>query len=411
MYIFIYAMIITMILIITKIRYNTIVKPNILFSSLWCLSVGISSLGLFGFYKPSILVHFYSFSTIMTFNIIYFFHNRLKSKNNVSINKIKGSLRYNLIIFINIISWVYLSGFIVKSFSIIVSHGFNVLRMYAYDSNMGLGSTTQLILIQWFIKSIFIATILVSIVGLVINRKNNKLIIISIIDVILYTILFGGRGLILTLLLYYIFTFLVTKPIVIDSLKKKKVNIIFIALIVIGAMFVTSQRNWGDASFVKNLVLYFSASFSYLDVLLVDLDWKSSPLFGMATFGFAVDLIYAAFSLVFGIPFEGVSHKITQITAIPRFISPTVTYNAASTMIYPMMRDFGFLGIVLSTSFLALIVSTIESKFVIRSNLIFLNLYIYFLGILFGTIMTYQLIFPATGITLLLIIIFTRNAS
>ncbi|MFA6808546.1 MAG: O-antigen polymerase [Eubacteriales bacterium] len=246
---------------------------------------------------------------------------------------------------------------------------------------------------------------------IVIDRKAPLLTLIAVVDVVLYTLLFGGRYLIVKMMMYYIFAFLIVKVVDLEKIKKKKLNLVFIGLIVIAVIVVTSQRNWGNTSIIENTVVYYVGSFTFLDVLLNELNWSYSPLYGMGTFGFIVNLVIAPFAILFKIPYRGSDYLITQITAIPRFISPTQSYNAMTTMIYPFFRDFGFLGIIIGTSFLAWFVSLVEEKFMKNKDMLFLCFYVYLAFVLFNSVLLYDLLFPSAFITMVLVFVFIKNKS
>ncbi len=400
MFFALYLIIFCMLLCLTKIKYRTIVKSNILFTGMWCICAGISSLGLYGHFKPTPIIHLYSITAIFVFNVVFILHNN-KSKNSLdkTIN-IRGEARLGIIYFVNLIAWLYFSQFVPKTFNIISIYGLRELRQYAFDSAMGLATTKQLLIIQWVIYPIFVATVLIAINYLVIGRKKFLLNVFALIDVALYTLMFGGRYLIVKVMMYYIFAFLIVKSVNIEKMKNKKLSVMFIGTIIIAIIILTSQRNWGDTSFIENVVVYFTGSFTFLDVILSEFDWTNYPLFGMGVFGFIINLLYAPFALIFKLPYRGSNHIITQFTAIPRFISHTRKYNAMTTMLYPFIRDLGFIGIILGTSFLAWFISFAEKKFIKTNHLFYLCLYVYLAFVLFDSVMSYQLLFPASGVTI-----------
>lgn len=175
-------------------------------------------------------------------------------------------------------------------------------------------------------------------------------------------------------------------------------------------IILTNLRNWGNTSFIENVVIYYTGSFTFLDVILSEFDWTTSPLFGTGMFGFIINFIHALFALIFEVPYNSSSCQvITHFTGIPRFISPTVKYNAMTTMLYPFIRDFGFVGIIMGTSFLAWFISFVENKFKKSNSLLYLCLYVYLAFVLFDSVMSYQLLFPASGVTMGLLFIFIKS--
>lgn len=408
MFLILYLVLMITTLLITKIKYKTIIKSNVLFTGMWCICAGVASLGIYGLYKPSSIIQFYSISAILTFNTFFLLHNRFEK--NIVFKNLAGTARLRLIFIANIICWIYLSAFIPMALNLISLYGFKVLRMYAFDSSMGLATTLQLVIIQWLVQPVFVATILIAVVYIVIGRKTRKLTLIALVNVIIYTLLFGGRYMMVQMMMYYIFAFLIVKSNDLEQLKNKKLNIIFIGVTICAIIILTSQRNWGDTGFLKNTLIYYVGSFSFLDAILNAEHYGgiSHFLFGKATFGFIYNLIIAPFVLLFQLPYTGSDYSITQITGIPILISPNQSYNAMSTMLYPFLRDFGYLGIIIGTTFLAWFVSFVENTFHKTKHLLFLCIYVYLAFVLFNSVMSYQLLFPAAGITLLFLLLFVR---
>jgi len=114
---------------------------------MWCFSAGISTLGLYDLFKPSPLIHLYAITSILIFNAVFLSQNKIKRLNRDNAN-IRGVARLKVIYIVNIIAWVYLSGFLAKSINIIRSYGLRGIRAYAFDSSMGLATTTVLLIIQ-----------------------------------------------------------------------------------------------------------------------------------------------------------------------------------------------------------------------------------------------------------------------
>ncbi|WP_128856238.1 hypothetical protein [Bacillus sp. CDB3] len=170
MYILLYSIVLLNIIFITKIKYKTIIKSNVLFTGMWCICAGLSSLGLYELNKPSAVIHFFSLTAILTFNAVFLMHNNVIS-NSIDFMKLKGSARLKIILLVNLISWIYSIPFLIKSINIIATQGFKVLRAYAFDASMGLGTTLQLLILQWVVYAIFIATILIAMIYTAIGKK------------------------------------------------------------------------------------------------------------------------------------------------------------------------------------------------------------------------------------------------
>lgn len=112
-----------------------------------------------------------------------------------------------------------------------------------------------------------------------------------------------------------------------------------------------------------------------------------------------------------GVSYNRSDFLITQVTAIPRYISPTPSYNTLTTMLYPFLRDMGYLGILFGNAFLSWFVRATEKILRKKNQIRFLCLYVYLAFTLFDSVMSYQLLLPSSGITLVLLFIFLNSKS
>lgn len=415
MYILLYLSIFFSIVAITKYKYKTLVKSNILFTVVWCVSAGLSSTGLYELYVPSSIVHFYSVSAIISYNVMFF----LVSKNYTCDCKIKYSWKKRInikaIYILNIASWIYMIRFINRSVPIILTKGFNTLRGYAYNSNLGLGTTIELAIAQIFVEAIFGVTILITALDLNNDREYPYLVLFSLIDIVIYTISFAGRGMITIFIGYILIGIVVMRNKKIKSKKNKKNKKRTYIIIIIGICMMyllTKARGWGEVNFIKELYLYMVGSFSFLDAIIHESTISQNAhnlLYGKATFGFIYNTISIPLSYIFKIGYSGSDYLITTITANSRFISPDIMYNALTTMIYPFLRDFGYLGVILGSSFFAFFVSFAENEYKKKNSLTYLFIYCVLLFNLCNSVKNYYLYSPTFGIYIVLIFFFTKK--
>lgn len=416
MYVLIYLAIFLNILVITKYKYKTLMKSNILFTVVWCVCASCSSLGLYGLYRPSFIVHFYSISAILSYNCTYLLFNKVYITSNKFKESWKGRINEKTIYLLNLFSWIYMIRFINKSVSIILSGGFNTLRAYAYNSSMGLGSTIELLIAQIFVEAVFSVTILISALDLNNNREYPYLAIISFIDILIYTVSFAGRGMLTIYIIYSVLGFIIlrlsNKTIKIKKLKKRTYITIIIGIVMM--YFLTKARGWGEVSFIKELYLYMVGPFSFLDAILHESaisQNNQSLLYGKAIFGFIYNLINMPLSYIFKYDYNGSDYLITTITSQVRFISPDRMYNALTTMIYPFLRDFGYFGVIFGSSFFAYIVNVAEKRYKEKKDLTYLFIYCLLLLNLFNSVKNYYLYSPTFGMTILLIFLITKKIS
>lgn len=409
MFIVVYLLIFINVGLVNKLKYKVIVKPNLIFTFIWCLCVSLASLGFYGLFPLSTIIHLYTITIIISFNLSYFIVNKGYSYNQ-SLEKIwDGKIRFKFIYSINFISWIFMSRFIVKSINIIMSGGFRSLRLYAYDSTMGLGTTTELTIAQLIVYPIFDLTILIAMLSLNMKKKKWVLTIIALIDIIIYSISFGGRDMLAKVLIFYLIIFFIRRT-NIKAIKvkiDKRMNVFFIGAIVFIFSIMTQARSWVETNVVKEVYYYMVGSFSYLQEL-IQFD-NSNYLYGKAALGFIYNLFCNVATFLFKINYRGSDYQITQVTALPRLISPNDSFNALATMIYPLLRDFGYFGIVFGSAFLAWLLSFVEKKFKESNNTFFFCMYIIMLYIILVSTMNYYLLFPSYGIEIIFLLFFVKS--
>lgn len=410
MYISLYSFIMLLVLIITKDKCKTIMKSNIIFTTVWCFGAALSSLGLYDLYKPSWIIHLYSITAIVFFNFTFFICNK-NYEQKFSFQELwKGKTRIKLIYVLNFVAWIYMLRFISTSINIISLGGLKMLRAYAYNSGMGLGSTVELLVASNIVQPIFEATMIITVLDYNINKEHPLMLIITFIDVAIYIISFGGRDIIIKLLFFYMAAFIIVRYSKINGIQpnKKKINVIFILTFFIIFSLLTQSRSWTETSIIKEIYYYCVGSFSYLQAIIQE-GIKLPLLYGSATFGFIYNIIDSILTLLYKFKYNGSDFQIVQVTAQYRGISSFRVSNALTTMLYPLIRDFGYFGIVFGSSFLAWFVCFVENKYKERNSLFFLSMYIFLLYILGSSTMNYYLIFPGCGMIMIFLFIFVGN--
>ncbi len=416
MFILLYFVILFVVGMISKKQYGTILRPNVLFSIIWVLCASLASFGLFNMYKISLKVQLYVATVLIVFNVVFllFYDNSIKAN---YLPNFTNKINIKLVYVLNLICWIYMIRFLKKSIVIILTGGFNVLRLYAFNSSMGLGSTVELIIAQNFVQPVFVATIIIATYYFNNNRQYLGLFAISIIDMLIYTLAFSGRGMLTSFIAYYIIFFVIFKTYMKKEKKKTKIKFrtklsgAIVILGAIGAMIIlTRMRSWEETSFLKEIYYYTVGPFSFLQVLLDETNiYSNNFLYGKATFGFIYNLIAMPVSYVLGFKYKGSDYIITGITSAVRYISPERSYNALTTMLYPFLLDFGYLGVIFGTSFFAFIICYCEKKYKQGGDLFYFLLFCLLVFQSFNSIKNYYLYTPNIGVIIILLFIFTKS--
>lgn len=415
MYIILNIVIFVVILSITQSRFRTIYKVNIAFSLLWLTAISLSTTGLFGIYKPSFQVHMYSILTIFSFNTTYIIFGRNWKSNfdyNVDVTKI---INTKIIILLNIFSWIYMSRFLMRSIPIIMSNGFNYLRIYAYDSELGLCSTIELLLAQIFVQAVFLSTMLITIFDFFSKKRHKYLYVLTSIGMTVYILAFAGRGMLTLLIACSIIVFVLhyfskhKKPNVKFVISRKIIALVILFIVAVGGMYyLTMLRGWGDTVFLEEIYVYVVGPFPYLSELLEQRAGEGDiMLYGRATFGFIYNLAAMPVEYLLQLEYTGSDYFITTITAPYLAISDTRQFNALTTTIYPFIRDFGVMGIVFGSSFFAIFTVFVEKAYKKKGSIFLFLVYVILVYELLNSIKNYYLYSPNFGMLILILFLFT----
>jgi oligosaccharide repeat unit polymerase len=411
--IIIYLIIAVTLTLLTKIMYGSIYKVNMLFNIVWCIFGGLSTLELFGLYKPNNIIHLYVIVSIVVFNFVYIIFSKIVKNKwgfNKSIGNIVGKPNYKIIYIVNTIALFYSVSFIPKAWMIMNNYGYDVLRTYAFKASEIYASTIELTIFQNIVNPIFIATSIVCAVSVALKKSTKTLIILAIIDIAVYTFLFAGRLSLVKFIAFFLFSFcLVYKKSLFKFLIRNKKYIVLGFLAFVFFSYLTIQRS--TSSVFEQAVIYLSAPFIMLSNLNDMAPWENNLLLGKATFGFIIGPFEKISAILLNTEYSSASYVITSITSIRQTVGDGISFNALTTMLFPFMMDFGKLGIVIGTAIFAVLVTMVEFKYKTTYSLFWLSLYIYILYNVPVTVMNYFLLNSSEGFILLFLLIFTKKVT
>jgi len=409
LFILLYLILCLLIFIFTYIKHRTVLKINVLFSVIWIFSGLISSFGLGGLRKPGDIIHLYIFIFLITFNLIYIIFSKKNNKQQLTFFEESTEINKGLLYFMNILGWVFLAPVLFFSLSIINQYGFSDVRAIVLDEYFT--GDIQRFFARTVTGAIFDATIIISMVNLALGKRDKLLISISIFNVLLFTMTYGGRFMLLKMAVSFILTTLLIKR---PDFKKIKNEKWIILVIIAGLITVTQMRSGSISSFLEMFHLYYIGSFSFLDLILsypVDFGLNGDYLFGLQTFGFLTEPIILFLKFFFNVNLDVPTYyyNIYAQNFYNIGADTVVMYNANTTALYPFMKDFGNWGIILGPTILALITLISERLTYKRQRLVYLCTFIYIATILIDSTMVYQLMTSSSGITIVLLYLFLNK--
>ncbi|WP_179887096.1 O-antigen polymerase [Bacillus sp. AFS088145] len=402
--------------------YKALVNPVSLFSSIWLWFTFLSCLGLWGIYVPSTKAILYILISTLFFSVISFITylrckeiELIKKKHDID----KGKIKYVPLIVINFVSIIWLIPILVKTIPLLFAGEWQLVRFYYLNANTihVIFNTKQALVCQWLVFPVFYVTTIISAYLVAKKKSNITLIIISMSGILMAVLVTAGRNALFKCLLFYVLAFLINSKRLKEVLKRIKESNIFIKILIVlgiaAMIFISSQRSLSkDTSALQNAVYYFTGPIVYFSYIIENPEnfaLNGSFLYGKATFGFITTPIEIGYSMLFGHDYAGADNIITTYVNQYINLSPSIKGNAISTALYPFMKDFGVLGIVLGPCIYAFIVNYVYANS--KKNMFWNCLSIYMLYTVFFSEWQYELLFPQSFSIIVFLYIFLSNKS
>ena len=368
-----------------------------MFVFMWTTCLSFCCLGLYGLNKPSLVVVLLSCISMLIFTLVTFIRLPvLTFGKTISVQQEMGYFEFRaptgkLILYVlNIMAYAFSIPYLKKSLSILFSKGLYFLREAAFSGSGGIGSTAVLMLFQYIVSPLFLATIIVTAIDIFDRRVRPMAIVISVLDVILYTVLFAGRFTLLNFVVIILFVAIDTGRIksVWGLIVKHKKIVFFVGLFVIGLIVLTSLRSTNTV--FKSVYVYFAGSFAYLSYLIDNSIGTNLYLCGRIFFGFLYNSVYTFLTVFFNVDYNGSNNIITQLTQHMVPIGGGNYYNSLGTMLHDFMADFGVYGSLVGVFLYAIICNYIEKLTTIKNTYFIRALYYYLVLSIVFSVLSYQ---------------------
>lgn len=396
-----YVLFLIVAFIFTKIKTNKYIHINTIYTVLWFFVLFFSMNNNLGLLKPRIEIYLLVFLSAIIFNIMYLLFYKKIDLSKIDYSQYK--INTKKIIMLNIIAYILFLPSIISAIKLILSNGLNLLliRNTIYvgiteSTNAGISS----IFLRTIPTAIFNFTEIMSAYYLV-KKENKNIIIMGVVDLIIGTLIFGGRNFLLNYIIFYFFNYINNTD------KKLKLKKRYIILLLIVLFLVTSNRDVSNISFVQTIILYFAGSLSFLELILSNqlaygLDVKH---FGYLTFGFITEPIALILKTIFRIDVKVPSYYFNVYAQ--NFVnigsSRISLYNNNTTFWYPFMLDFGInFAIIGAIIFFGIICFVTNKKN--SGNLKYYFIYIYLSSVVINSSVSYKLIGLSSTLIIMLIL-------
>lgn len=380
---------------------------------------GLAALSHLGTNRISIETFFYIIISFFSFCIGYFLSKSIKTHKQYKIT----SPNYKIITLFSLFLLIFSLSLLPKALSLMnLSSWDNSFDFLRENSSRLFGSTALAIVYEVVLLPCSWIIFILTMNGLLNGDKKAVFpLIIDVATVLIFAICFAARANLVRFLFYIAFLFLSNSSIkeglkrILSFFKNHLIISICVILALVGfTFFLTNSRDTSSGrTFFDNLYIYYSCPFKLFDFYVKNDDISligSSYLYGGAMLGSIVNLFFIFLTFAFGFEYSGTDYAITQITANNYSIGSGISMNAATTAMYPFMRDFGLLGLVIGFFIWGLLSGTIEKKNQInpkdtRTKVI----YVFLLYVVFKLSMSYEALTPSFAFAILFIFMFTKK--
>ncbi|WP_282675482.1 O-antigen polymerase [Lactococcus cremoris] len=383
---------------ITLIKFNTAIKPNILFSILWLFGSYIVNSNFVGLHELSNNTNILMLITLSMFNIVYIIFSKYKIKK-YHLQELKEIVNLNnhwgKILLANILLILITLPYFLKMVKIFLTESFYNVRIAAYVYNGAYEILmSKVIFILMF--SLFNLLLILTALKIVLGDMDYNLFYLMVFDTIYFTIITGSRNF---LAKFFVFLFLSVLFSNTHLIKKRFIMPRFIILGLI-VLFILDRaikaRSLASLSPLENLIIYQFGGISYFYHITQFKDFlelNQVRLYGLGTFAWIISPFIYILSNLNIMPNITAEAIIGEVTSNGIYISDRFNFNALTTALYPMWRDFGTLGIFVGMSVFGFIVAFFENSFNKKRNLQTLLLFFSFYIAVFESTQLYDLLY------------------
>lgn len=394
----------------TYLMYRKLLKINFIYTALWCVGGVLVKIGYCGLYEVPDEIHWYILLSVLLVNLTTFVKSRRTSVPFEPHWELTH-LNYEILYVMNYASYVFMATIVMGAIRILMTQGWYALRTYAYSPS-SMASSFQLMIYAWLVNPIFTVTILItSVLAMSKSVQRKKLIILSIIDLVIITVSFGGRYNIVKAMIFVVSSFFVKRKF------RKKQESIKLRYILLGfgvlflLVYLTSLRSLKGLNFIQNLIIYLYGSIVYFGLLFNKTAGLTTGTlqYGNLTFG-----IFTSIPMYLFYQFGGQNltpeFVVDQMTDPFLYIGDTIRYNAFATWLYSFWRDFGAVGIALGTIFVMLLFFRYCRRVERYRKLQDYCILLFIIYVICTSTLTYHLMTIQEVVTLILLVAITKNA-
>ena len=398
-------------LALIKISKRGIVNLSGVFVLVWMICLGFASMSLFGMQELADEVKIIGLLVmpIFSINALLFPIDKKTAVRNDEYTSRMSYANNRLLIAATLIVYIVSFRYLRIAVANILNGNLYWLRAASYESSTGYMTTSMLTVYQSMIRPLLITMIILTVIDYSRGVGKPLTLILSLINIILYSLLFVGRYMIFESLII-LFAGFYTKQIsgIIRFIKNHK-KLFWIG--VAGFILIVNITNLrSHNSIIRSIYVYFCGSFGFLTTLINRNIGLDLHLNGRALFGFIYNTMWLFASLVGLVPSRGsASYQITQLTGTTMSIGTGMSYNSLATFLHPLMADFGKWGCLLGVFIFAFLVNWIEKKRYRSNNTFWTAIYIEMVYVMINCVLQYSFLNASYAFLIFYLFIFTNK--
>lgn len=403
-----------------RIQTKTYLNSGSIFCFIWGITGIFSNMGLYGVYLPSGIVNIAMLLGIAVFAIVYSALSRNRKINAQYISEMQCEIKYKIVYIINVLVFIYIIPFFIRALVIIRTEGFMYLRSIAGIESYEMGATSlSNLILQAFCYPAIIATF---IIGCILifqgNKKSIKIIIISFINLTLYCLTNAARNGFIVLIVIFVVCYVKyyrtqrKENVQVISKKERFLSFLIACICIAILLWISNERSSDGDSIIRTAYLYYFGGPAYLSQLLDNLlNYKinSTLLFGVSSFGF----VWNIFALVLNrIGFSIVnSDFIINSTLACRSLTvgSGVKLNAMSTIFFPFLMDWGYLGLIFGPILFAIFSNIIDKKTYWKNSIRWHAIEVYWFYVIYRSVFKWEGVSVGFFFVLFFIALFTKR--
>ena len=413
-YVAIMALILAASIMFSLLKHKTIIKPNVLFSALWVVGAFFVNTNFVGIHDTSDETNLYIILALVLFNAGYLLFRRSEHLR-YDLEELRKVLDispyWRVLLILNFTMVAICIPYFIKMLRILDTQSFYQVRVSAFIySNLYELIMSKIIFLPMY--ALFNIILMLCVLKLVLGEKNFKLYALTVFDITFFSLITGSRNFIAKVFIYFVVAFLLGNSL---FKKKRRINpkiVIVGVLIAIVLDRAIKARSLGSLSPIENVIVYLFGGIAYFDSIIHSGLYAAEnaiSLYGQGTFAWIISPLFYLLSLLSILPDMTAESVIGRVSENGIYISHNFNFNALTTALYPMWRDFKGFGIAMGMFVFGFISARSEKKLFANFNIRNFLLYFSFIIAICESTQLYDMLYIRFSVQILLIYLIFRK--